>query len=122
MTEAELVEAITSYFDIAVSGMALYLTACSGYLIVAYLVGSKLTRSQNFIILSLFCFMASVMTYAFYSWTHRAFGYLEAQVSLQTKVVDLTPMPVLSKVLTIILALGIFACLKFMWDVRHPKD
>lgn len=64
MTEAELVESITSYFDIAVSGMALYLTACSGYLIVAYLVGKKLTRSQNFIISTLFCFMASVMTYA----------------------------------------------------------
>ena len=48
MTEAELVESITSYFDIAVSGMALYLTACSGYLIVAYLVGKKTHEISEF--------------------------------------------------------------------------
>jgi hypothetical protein len=101
--------------------MTLYLTACSGYLIVAYLVGSKLTGSQNFIISTLFCFMASVMTYAFYSWTERAMGYLEAQVALPTPVVNLEPTPVLAKVLTAILALGIVACLKFMWDIRHSK-
>ena len=42
MTESELVEAITSYFDIAVAALTLYVTICSGYLIVAYMVGGNL--------------------------------------------------------------------------------
>ena len=44
MTEAELLEAATSYFELATGMISLYLTITSAYLIVAYLVGARLTR------------------------------------------------------------------------------
>lgn len=121
MTEAELVEATTAYFDIALTSLTTYITACSGYLIVAYLVGRNLTKSQNMIVSTLFCFITVVTAYAFYAWSERAFGFLYAQISLPTAVVDREPVPLMAQFLTAALILGIVACLKFMWDVRHAK-
>jgi hypothetical protein len=122
MTEAELVESATSYFDIALTSLTIYITACSGYLIAAYLVGRHLTKSQNFIVSTLFCFVATVTTYAFYAWMERAFGFLYVQISLPTAIDNREPVTWLSHFLTAALVSGIAACLKFMWDVRHPKE
>jgi hypothetical protein len=122
MTEAELVEAITSYFDIAVATLTLYMTVCSGYLIVAYMVGGNLTTSQAFIVSTLYCFIAAVTTYAFYAWAQRALDYLVIQESSGISSIDTAATPIMASVLTAIMSAGVLACLKFMWDVRHPKD
>jgi hypothetical protein len=121
MTESELIEAITSYFDIAVAALTLYVTICSGYLLVAYMAGGNLTNSQAFIVSTLYCFVATVTTYAFRTWSLRSFEYLAFQKSSELSSIELGIAPTLGSVLTVIMFAGVLACLKFMWDVRHPK-
>ena len=121
MTESELIEAITSYFDLAVTALTLYVTICSGYLIVAYLLGANLTTSQTFIVSTLYCFVAAITTYAFRTWSKRSFEYLAFQESSGLSSIDLRTSPTSESVLTAIMFAGVFACLKFMWDVRHAK-
>jgi hypothetical protein len=47
MTEYELVDAIASLNSILIQGQAITITALSGYMIVAYSVGAKLTTFQT---------------------------------------------------------------------------
>ena len=121
MTESELIEAVTSYFDIGIAALTLYVTICSGYLIVAYMVGGNLTNSQAFIVSTLYCFVAGVTTFAFRTWSQRSFDYLAFQESSGLSSIDLGTFRPLATVLTTIMFAGVVACLKFMWDVRHPK-
>jgi hypothetical protein len=121
MTESELIEAITSYFDIAVAALTLYVTICSGYLLVAYMAGGNLTNSQALIVSTLYCFVAGVTANAFRTWSQRSFDYLALQESSGLSSISLGTSPMLASVLTAIMFAGVVACLKFMWDVRHPK-
>ena len=121
MTESELIEAITSYFDIAVAALTLYVTVCSGYLIVAYMVGGNLTNSQALIVSTLYCFVAATTTYAFPTWSVRSFAYLSFQESSGLSSIELGATPSMGSALTVIMLAGVLACLKFMWDIRHPK-
>ena len=47
MSESELVEATNSYYELLVAMISLYMTFTSGYLIVAYMAGSRISRSQT---------------------------------------------------------------------------
>ena len=121
MTESELIEAITSYFDIALVALTLYVTICSGYLIVAYMVGGNLTNSQALIVSTLYCFVAGVTAYACRIWSVRSFDYLSFQESSGLSSIELGATPSMGSTLTVIMLAGVLACLKFMWDIRHPK-
>lgn len=120
MSLAELVESATSYFEIAVNILGLYLTATSGYLIVAYLVGSKLTRSQMTIISTLFAVIATLSAYGATSWIRRAV-YFTNQTRAADPAIPIPPNQFVWVVVGIVLLGGIIACLKFMYDVRHPN-
>ena len=50
MTEFETAELTFSLVGYGMTAMALYFTVVSGYLIVAYLVGEQLSKSQMFIV------------------------------------------------------------------------
>ena len=98
----------------ATSAMSLYLTVVSGYLLVAYLAGKELSSLQTTIVTTLFMFFTITNTVAtvlymqnayYFSHTYGA-GRLPGWVALTTGV---------------LLAGGILAAVKFMWDVRHPK-
>jgi hypothetical protein len=65
MNKAELVESIIGYYGLAGDTLSLYITVISAYLIVAYLAGHKLERSQMAIISILFVVMSTTMSYAF---------------------------------------------------------
>ena len=122
MTESELIEAITSYFDIALVALTLYVTISSGYLIVAYMVGGNLTNSQALIVSTLYCFVAGVTAYACRIWAQRSFDYLAFQESSGLNSIDIEASPTALGLMTAIMFAGVVACLKFMWDVRHPKS
>ena len=122
MTESELVEAIASFYDLVLSAIGLYVTVCTGYLVAAYLIGSNLTKLQASIVSALFCFVAAVTAYGVFGWSNRAFGYLEALRSIgDSSLGGASGDPIVGDILTVIMVTGILACLKFMWDVRHPK-
>ena len=96
------------------SAMGLYVTVTSGYLLVAYLAGKNLTRLQAVIISTLYVSFAAFNTIAVASYFQSAvyFGH--------TYGAGRTPhWPVY--VVATLFPLGILACLKFMWDVRHPR-
>ena len=121
MSEADLLENLTAHFDLVIQILSLYLTVTSAYLIVAFMAGERLTSSQAVIISTLYIFMAAISTYSMYAWLGRAFHF--SQKLKETS----TDMPFYARdgleiILAIVLLSGIFACLKFMWDVRHPKS
>jgi hypothetical protein len=120
MSETDLLENLTAHFDLVLQVLSLYLTVTSAYLIVAFMAGDRLTNSQAIIISTLYIFIAAITTYSMYAWLGRAFYFSN---KLKETGVD---MPFYSRdglefVLASVLLAGILACLKFMWDVRHPK-
>lgn len=124
MTAAEWLEFSTSSASNSYATFAMIITMASGYLAAAYLVGEKITRSQVVLINLVF-----VPTMLFFSGN--AYGALEdaliariqatamlsefgAMSSAQGRFYILAAAFVYLSILTI--------CLKFMWDVRHPKN
>lgn len=122
MTEPEIVEMLNSQWDLCLSGLSLYMTVTSAYLVVAYLAGSKLDTSQVSIISTLYIFMALVCTYSVFGWSSRGTHYAgmlrEIESNSPTYV---NQMPIVPVIMAVILAGGIFASLKFMWDIRNPR-
>jgi hypothetical protein len=118
-TDVEQIIAVAQLTTELVAGganaMNIYLTATSGYLLVAYLAGKNLTRMQTLIITVLYAVFASFNTIAILSHFNNAFYFGH------TYGAGLVPRwPIYG--IGILFPLGILASLKFMWDVRHPKD
>lgn len=103
------------FYGQAMVAMSLYVTAVSGYLLVSYFVGQRLTTIQAAIFTCLFLFFSSFMTFGAYGFFRNAnyFGVTYGQ-GLAPQWSD--------EVTATIMALGILASLKFMWDVRHPNE
>jgi glucan phosphoethanolaminetransferase (alkaline phosphatase superfamily) len=120
MNKAELVESIIGYYGLAGDTLSLYITVISAYLIVAYLAGHKLERSQMAIISVLFVVMSATMSYAAFAYMHRGFEYAIAQESMNPNA-DSYATPMLIAILPLLMMGGIVASLYFMWQVRHPK-
>ena len=114
-----LLELVVEFNVAGMTAMTLYLTVVSGYLLVAYMIGDKLTRLQCAIVTGLFLWFSVFITMG-------TMGYFGRAHQLSSLFSDFTPSGLKmdtwviwsSSVLEFI---GIFAALKFMWDVRHPK-
>ena len=120
MTAYELTDLMFSAINGAVAVNGLIFTLISGYLIVAWTIGEKLTRSQVTMVNLLFLSSAPMTEWG---WLGR---YLMA-LDLQNRLIELEPqtaervsMYVISghPFVTSILIIG---SMKFMWDIRHPK-
>lgn len=103
--------------------LLLYLTVTSGYLIVTYVAGSKLTRSQTLFISALFLVFA---VYALWGVTQywysgeRVLSALEASGALEQ--IRLNYVGVEPQLIAFPMGvLGIIGSLKFMWDVRRAS-
>lgn len=68
MTGFETAELTFSLVGYGMTAMALYFTVVSGYLIVAYLVGEQLSKSQMIIVSSLFSVFAFSLVFGSYSF------------------------------------------------------
>jgi len=118
MTEHELWElVILSQANIA-SLLGLYLTAASGYLVVSYLIGNKLTRMQTSLVTGLFVVFGMITTFAVNVNLIRA-GFLMDFTDFTYRPPLSPAVPIMPLIVTPFLAIGIIGCLKFMWDVRH---
>jgi len=120
MTEAELLEGISNFATVGQDALMAYLTITSGYLIAAYLAGRSLTKLQNVTISTLFVVMSIMFVFS-------AYGSFTRGVVLADKLRKINPSETffldawVTQVTVVILLAGILACIKFMWDVRHPK-
>ena len=115
MNSYEFAEAFAALLDTALSAWALYFSAISGYLVVAYLVGQKLTRSQLVVISGLFVVISVVMAFTSFSVTERAIQ-LEIELEGERDALDAASYFILTAQI-----LGIVAALKFMIDLRKER-
>jgi hypothetical protein len=120
MTEYELVDAIASFNSNMYSWSTFYMTALSAYLVTAYILGAKLTRSQTILINTCFVFFSALGIFAVTGSAMRCLEFVaEVQAINPERGFALTSETLW--LIVSILLLGIFVCLKFMWDIRHPK-
>ena len=120
MTEYELADLVASTISNSLIIAPILISVASAYLVVAWVVGSKLDRSQVLLINTLFVGFIALFGL---SWARRiqvALSYQEALLQVNPDRmaeigVWLPPAALIANFLTVL------ACLKFMWDIRHPK-
>jgi hypothetical protein len=120
MEGIELIEAAGTYYGLGVDVLTLYITITSGYLIVAYLIGDKLTKTQVAIVNTLYIVMSSITAYGTTIWIVRG-AYFSLQQSAIEVGMPLHATYIVPAMIGVFMIGGIVTCLKFMWDVRHPK-
>ena len=121
MSEAEIWELILLSQANAATYIAMLLTLISGYLVIAYLIGAKLSGQQILLVNGLFLLSAFWMAFPTFAAYERASFLLsltsEAYRSPRSAGIHLAP-----GASVVIFSGAILASLKFMWDVRHPKS
>jgi hypothetical protein len=119
MTEYELIDALNSTVGLLVNTFSVYIAVTSGYLVCAYMVGARLTTFQALVVSVLYLTSVGVGTWAMFSIGNHA-------TELAREIEELNPdrsfgmRRAVTNALTFVCALGVPACLKFMWDLRHP--
>ena len=122
MTEYELQvqELLTATSLASIETFSYYLTILASYLVATYLAGSKLSALQALTVSVLFVFGA-------YATAYSSFNYMSRAVELADALESIHPdrfygaQPFARNVFLGLQIAGIIACLKFMWDIRHPK-
>ena len=118
MTEAEAVESATAFWGLFATMLTVYLSATTGYLIVAYLVGHKLTLAQSVTVSCLYVVFALLSAYSAVGFALRGVDYVAIMMEYRPEAIFYgRPEAVLT--VGAVLLVGIIASLKFMWDVRR---
>ena len=121
MTEAELAEQVTNYGSQGLAAFTVWVSIVAGYLVAAYLAGGNLNRTQVSILNSVYLFVCALLMLAvFGSFRVQAFYATELRAVFPHSP-QLAHMYIASGV-TAACAGATIASLKFMWDVRHPKE
>ena len=120
LTEYELLDAAINVQTSITPSVTIFLTIMSGYLVVAWLVGDKLTRPQVGLINVLFVGFQTMMIM---SWAGRWEFYFRCVNTLHSfdPTFYAVTSPAIVAVFGILMLAALFGCLKFMWDIRHPK-
>lgn len=124
MGTADWFDLMTAAMGNTASFYALFWTLVSGYLVLAFVVGERLTRSQLTIVNFLFIVSTSGTTFSAVTACRNALlAYRKGASSVEE-------MTALSSgqaygflvIMCIFNLLAILSCLKFMWDIRHSKS
>jgi hypothetical protein len=114
MTEYEYLDLAGTYGGLGVSALMGYFSVLSAYFIVAYVVGSFMTRAQVRAVTGLYLGMQLFLAWGTVTYFWGARGFRELSGEYQPPVAPhLIALP--------LLVIGVIAGLKFMRDVRHPK-
>jgi hypothetical protein len=109
--------------EMGVNALMLYLTVISGYLVVAFVVGARLTRPQAQFVSALFVVFACYALWGVgqYWWSgDMARAVLEAGPMgehIELNALGMNP----AKIAVPMGFVGIAGALKFMWDVRSER-
>jgi hypothetical protein len=121
MTEYELADLLASFSGDTLVYIPMVISVVSGYLVVAWLVGNRLSRSQVSLVNVLY---VSFMLLLGFSWAKR----VSVALSYQDELIAKNPNRVevqgdwLVVVVFVMTSIVLIATLKFMWDIRHPKS
>ena len=120
MTEAELITAAQAGWSNVISLIAILISVLSGYLVVAYLAGADMTRSQNVIVTSLYLLISIFILWSMFTLVERSNEMAMLAIDM-SKQRTLGPKGYVAHPIAIVFAICTVASIKFMWDVRHPK-
>ena len=120
MTEAELLESAGVAWSNFITSFSLAITIISGYLIVAYTVGSSLTRSQIILVNALFLGTMVSIVLGLNGFGASAADF-ESVAWAMTSQRAFEPTPWARWGVILFVVLIVFGALQFMKDVRHPK-
>ena len=120
MSQAELWELIVAYNTGVLTGITVYFSALTGYLIVAYMIGYKLTGMQSAIITVGFIVFQSLISFGTIGMGTRAVFLIDKTTEEYRSGIMINDAVVVT--LSLLLLGGVAAALKFMWDVRHPDS
>ncbi len=119
MTEAEMLDHYWNAQSAAMDTLVIYITVVSGYLIVAFLVGGRLTRSQMLFVSTTFVVFSGFALWGTIEYFAIGFDVVEVMRSSAFKSGRVAIDPGL--VAGPLMLIGVIGCLKFMWDVRHSE-
>jgi len=124
MSEYELLELAYTLVDTMAVSFSIYLTLLSAYLVVAYLIGDKLTFPQIVIINSLFLLSVGVQILGIIQWHIEASALMAAkeEISNLTQYQQTLKGTNLGAIgMPAMMLFGAIAAQYFMWTVRHPS-
>jgi len=121
MTAYELYDLILSQQAGIATVLGLYVSLLSAYLIVAFLAGERLTRSQTTMISIMFATIVSILVLQI-TGRAREISRMGAELESMAEASPATFPAFVPYVAFTVLILGVLASLKFMWDIRHPKQ
>ena len=102
--------------------ITLLITLVSGYLVVAFLAGDKLTRQQVVIVSSIYLLMSILVLWGSIEFVGKAEGFEIIAYSMAGKEFQgFLPRGDIGNSIMTVFGIAIIASLKFMWDVRNPK-
>ncbi len=117
-----LLEASFVAWGNVISLLALLITIISGYLVVAYIAGAKMTRPQVTLINVLYVTMSAFLIWACREMALRAAIFEDTAYGMATgPVSELYARGDVAVAIISAFSLALLASFKFMWDVRHPK-
>jgi hypothetical protein len=123
MTEYELASLAMEAQNTVTSVFALFLTIVGGYLLAAWMVGSKLERTQFIIVNILFVFVEIQLLAGWFGrWSWFWHYYEQARALNPLSVPNAEMVPFLIPLTGLLMLCSVFGAVKFMWDVRHPKN
>jgi len=124
MTPYEYTDLAQSSFGNSLSTFAVLLSIVSGYLITAYLVGAKLTKSQVTILTTIFLSVMGLLAWSMSAYTYWGSFYsvLGRNEATATGTNFFVPSAWTTGAVAILNLFTIVMCLLFMWNVRHSKE
>ena len=121
MTQYEALDLAQSTFGNSIAAYAVFLSIVSGYLITAYLVGSKLSRAQVRLLTLLFLIIVSILIWSMsaYAYWGDAFSNIARPEGVEQSKMGTQPW--LPAFLAAVNSFTVAAFIVFMWNIRHPK-
>jgi hypothetical protein len=119
LTNYEMLELANSHVANGADDLNRLAAAVTAYLLVAYRAGKELTRFQVIIINVFFVTIATQASFGAIGEQSAAIRYWVAVLGAENFPVQ--KWTIMGYIAHILGGLGLFACLAFMWRVRHPK-
>ena len=121
MTEVDTVELVATCAANSFTAFSIYISFTFGFLVMAFFVGSKLTRFQALVATGLYLVAAGTMALASTVWIQALFLAKNSNTTFLDTITFMGNGEAWIPGMSILLFLGMFISLYFMWDVRHPK-
>lgn len=118
MDVGEVLQAAQAAWSNVISIGALLVTIISGYLVVAYVAGKNMTRSQVVIVNTLYVLFLTLILMSGRAFTMRATELMWIAVELSNQRLS-DPNPHFVYAIRFVFVFALVASLKFMWDIRH---